>query len=344
MGFYATDTLEPAAPAITGARRARQHPACGQKPLRGPIHNAISGYRYYNPELGRWINRDPIGEMGGLNLYAFVGNAPLHRVDPLGLEDLLMRTRVLNWVNPLWHAARSSEKAAAQMNDYASRYPQNSIRARGARITETLHLFVSNFLDFANLAVQADHMGRKTYLRLEAAKEISECEIEAWIWVSDITMLDLNPMGQVLQAVHGRSLDPLTPNQQMSGWDRGARFVGGSSSAILMGFNVAAVRGPQLQHAIRARAAGAPNRGLTTPNKYFGSKTRPQVENALTDKFGPARGRGEYNKSFFNENSGRTYNVHQDPSHRGGLPHIDIRKRGLPTDYYSDRPFYLLQE
>ena len=23
------------------------------------------GYRYYNPELGRWINRDPIGERGG---------------------------------------------------------------------------------------------------------------------------------------------------------------------------------------------------------------------------------------------------------------------------------------
>ncbi len=54
MGFYATDTLEPVSPAITGTRRARSETACGQKPLRGPIHNAISGYRYYNPELGRW--------------------------------------------------------------------------------------------------------------------------------------------------------------------------------------------------------------------------------------------------------------------------------------------------
>jgi RHS repeat-associated protein len=25
------------------------------------------GYRYYNPELGRWLNRDPIGETGGFN-------------------------------------------------------------------------------------------------------------------------------------------------------------------------------------------------------------------------------------------------------------------------------------
>ncbi|MFR9535056.1 MAG: RHS repeat-associated core domain-containing protein [Rikenellaceae bacterium] len=31
-------------------------------------------YRSYNPADGRWINRDPIGIKGGLNLYGFVGN------------------------------------------------------------------------------------------------------------------------------------------------------------------------------------------------------------------------------------------------------------------------------
>ncbi|MCZ2400382.1 MAG: hypothetical protein LC135_11030 [Phycisphaerae bacterium] len=35
--------------------------------------------------MGRWINHDPIGELGGLNLYGFVANAPLDRIDPLGL-------------------------------------------------------------------------------------------------------------------------------------------------------------------------------------------------------------------------------------------------------------------
>ena len=42
------------------------------------------GYRYYSPSLGRWISRDPIEEQGGLNLYAFVNNDPVNRVDWLG--------------------------------------------------------------------------------------------------------------------------------------------------------------------------------------------------------------------------------------------------------------------
>ena len=43
------------------------------------------GYRFYNTDLQRWINKDPLGESGGINLYGYVGNAPTTSVDPLGL-------------------------------------------------------------------------------------------------------------------------------------------------------------------------------------------------------------------------------------------------------------------
>jgi RHS repeat-associated protein len=46
-----------------------------------------SGYRFYSPELGRWLSRDPIEEVGGLNLYAFVSNNPVDLLDMLGLSD-----------------------------------------------------------------------------------------------------------------------------------------------------------------------------------------------------------------------------------------------------------------
>ena len=43
------------------------------------------GFRFYEPNLQRWLNRDPIGEQGGINLYAFVTNDPVDFLDPLGL-------------------------------------------------------------------------------------------------------------------------------------------------------------------------------------------------------------------------------------------------------------------
>jgi len=42
------------------------------------------GYRFYSPELGRWMNRDRIEEMGGYNLYAMCFNNPLYDYDFLG--------------------------------------------------------------------------------------------------------------------------------------------------------------------------------------------------------------------------------------------------------------------
>lgn len=49
-------------------------------------HSAILGLRYYSPTLGRFINKDPIAEQGGLNLYGFCGNNGINRYDYLGLD------------------------------------------------------------------------------------------------------------------------------------------------------------------------------------------------------------------------------------------------------------------
>jgi RHS repeat-associated protein len=44
-----------------------------------------TGARYYDPRLGRFLQPDPIGQAGGVNLYAYVGNDPLNGTDPQGL-------------------------------------------------------------------------------------------------------------------------------------------------------------------------------------------------------------------------------------------------------------------
>ena len=55
------------------------------------------GYRFYAPEMGRWINRDPIQERGGGNLYSFSFNDSINWADILGLTcvRLLIHTTSL---------------------------------------------------------------------------------------------------------------------------------------------------------------------------------------------------------------------------------------------------------
>jgi hypothetical protein len=51
----------------------------------------------YDPYLGRWLSRDPIGEEGGVNLYGYVSGQVVTRKDPLGLTDTIL--------DPLWRNA-----------------------------------------------------------------------------------------------------------------------------------------------------------------------------------------------------------------------------------------------
>ena len=48
----------------------------------------LATYRGYNPFTARWLNRDPIEENGGLNLYEYVGGNPINSIDPEGLTGL----------------------------------------------------------------------------------------------------------------------------------------------------------------------------------------------------------------------------------------------------------------
>jgi uncharacterized protein RhaS with RHS repeats len=62
--------------------------------------------RAYDPNLGRWINRDPIEESGGINLFGYVNNNPINFIDPFGLANsgaMVFQnpgTKALPWVAP----------------------------------------------------------------------------------------------------------------------------------------------------------------------------------------------------------------------------------------------------
>ncbi len=57
------------------------------------------GFRYYSPRFARWINRDPIGEEGGINLYAMVGNNAVNKWDYLGLLKVTVYIYLMDWID-----------------------------------------------------------------------------------------------------------------------------------------------------------------------------------------------------------------------------------------------------
>ena len=50
-----------------------------------PILTVGIGHRFYNPELGRWISRDPLCDTKARSVYAAVQDEPIAGVDHLGL-------------------------------------------------------------------------------------------------------------------------------------------------------------------------------------------------------------------------------------------------------------------
>ena len=62
-----------------------------QKLLMVPVLLVVfssSAYGFYDASVGRWINRDPIQEQGGKNLYRFASNRPLQKIDRYGLAPM----------------------------------------------------------------------------------------------------------------------------------------------------------------------------------------------------------------------------------------------------------------
>ena len=100
--------------------------------------------RSYSPRLGRWLNRDPIEEAGGVNLYGFLGNCQVCIADVLGLLPYQTTVWGTYWYpsyNPPDRSPRSSQSGTFRESildfvwpgtgrTYRYYYPQHSATVR----------------------------------------------------------------------------------------------------------------------------------------------------------------------------------------------------------------------
>jgi hypothetical protein len=93
--FLAADLLSAAQPSPTPLPKTRvgvfHRHASGRLSRRGRSRSMFMpgsrtcGYKTASG-LGKWLNRDPIEEWGGYNLYEMTDNNPVNEFDPLGLD------------------------------------------------------------------------------------------------------------------------------------------------------------------------------------------------------------------------------------------------------------------
>jgi hypothetical protein len=89
------------------------------------------GYRYYDPVTGRWPSRDLIEEIGGINLYGFVGNDGVNKWDVLGFENdgswpsVLAHALNLDNIYPGSNVARLMIEKVGQKTGMFDTYPED---------------------------------------------------------------------------------------------------------------------------------------------------------------------------------------------------------------------------
>ena len=112
------------------------------QPLRfqGQYQDAEMGlhynrFRYYDPDIGRFISQDPIGLRGGLNLYGYAPN-PLRWIDPLGLSCESSYSGKLSGkvseITPLVRGSKAWNKAIKDMQAALSRGEKFQVKVQSS--------------------------------------------------------------------------------------------------------------------------------------------------------------------------------------------------------------------
>jgi uncharacterized protein RhaS with RHS repeats len=108
------------------------------------------GYRFYDPNTGRWPSRDPIEEWGGVNLYGFVNNDGVNWADILGLQANLEKRDCI-WVILFGHGGGPEEDLESEIERWLKKQPDgplacgNRIGFNGCRRRDMNHLISEKY-------------------------------------------------------------------------------------------------------------------------------------------------------------------------------------------------------
>ena len=127
--------------------------------------------RDYLQELGRYIEADPIGQKGGINIYEFTGNSPMNRIDPFGLSWFGWTHKVYDWFTDCDKCKKNVErilKAAQECRNEQAKDPVQFLLNYGGGEADSAQYNCVNKKDPKGVQLVLKYCGLK--ILLEAIK------------------------------------------------------------------------------------------------------------------------------------------------------------------------------
>ena len=180
------------------------------------------GFRYYDPEVGRFITPDPIGIAGGINIYAYCHNDPVNYVDPNGLDTL---APPLTWGKHGWLGIRAQYLLAPAIKD--------ELVGHGFLWSE--HNMGMKSIDFLNFIYP---VGKRNPLRPDWQAAISRGILPINYWDVKQWTFCGNPVGKYIElnpdnSIKGPALGKITEYEPFPDYDR----VYGTEGAYLVSWS-----------------------------------------------------------------------------------------------------------
>ena len=129
-------------------------------------------YRHYNPLDGRWLNRDPMEEYGGLNLYGFAANNIVTNWDYLGLYDYGFTGGLLSGYDEMHNESNNQTAEAVEKNN---RMMLLALKRTGLSTQFALTRAAS---ELAETKMQADYLALNVCLAAKQNDHCTDCSEE----------------------------------------------------------------------------------------------------------------------------------------------------------------------
>lgn len=199
------------------------------------------GMRYFDPETGRYITRDPIGYADGPNVYLYVHNNPINHIDPLGLTDGPFSSGEFTLQN-FSQVEQDEPEFLPGMEPYKPAWPSQSPDPLGVEEGHNRYCWEQAY---ARRSVSAEELVEGVFRLVEHVATMPARMIESgnqryWAYYnylgkSDYMALNavMNPIQTVVnsgyESATGLGIGPENSGSSLSGWQR---FGSGADAAL----------------------------------------------------------------------------------------------------------------